>query len=58
MKSKESDSVFGPSIFFNLRYVKGGFWVTTTSVYGVKKYTSLSICVLYFGEVGELPKEF
>ena len=49
-------SVFGPLIFFNLRYIKGG--VRGNNNIGIKKCTTNLLWVLNFGQVGELPQQF
>ena len=55
MKVK-SEAVFGPLIFFNLRYIKGG--VLGKNNIGVKKCRTIFLWVLNFGEVGEIFKNF
>ena len=55
MKS-ESESIFGPLILFNLRYIKGG--VRGNNNIGIKKCTTNFLWVLNFGQVGELPQQF
>ena len=55
-KKSESESIFGPLIFFNLRYIKGG--VLGKNNIGVKKCRTIFLWVLNFGEVGELTQEF
>ena len=52
----KSESIFGPLIFFNLRYIKGG--VLGYNNIGIKKCTTIFLWVLNFGEVGELPQQF
>ena len=52
----ESESIFGPLIFFNLRYIKGG--VRGNNNIGIKKCTTNFLWVLNFGQVGELPQQF
>ena len=52
----ESESIFGPLIFFNLRYIKGG--VRGNNNIGIKKCTTNFLWVLNFGQVGELPHQF
>ena len=49
-------SVFGPLIFFNLRYIKGG--VGGNNNIGIKKCTTNFLWVLNFGQVGEIFKNF
>ena len=52
----ESEWVFGPLIFFNFRYIKGG--VKGNNNIGIKKCTTNFLWVLNFGEVGEIFKNF
>ena len=52
----ESESIFGPLIFFNLRYIKGG--VRGNNNIGIKKCTTNFLWVLNFGQVGEIFKNF
>ena len=52
----ESEWVFGPLIFFNLRYIKGG--VRGNNSIGIKKCTTIFLWVWNFGEVGEIFKNF
>ena len=52
----KSESIFGPLIFFNLRYIKGG--VRGNNNIGIKKCTTNFLWVLNFGQVGELPQQF
>ena len=56
VKSEKSESIFGPLIFFNLRYIKGG--VRGNNNIGIKKCTTNFLWVLNFGEVGELIENF
>ena len=57
MKVKsEKWSIFGPLIFFNLRYIKGG--VRGNNNIGIKKCTTNFLWVLNFGEVGEILENF
>ena len=42
--------VFGPLIFFNLRYIKGG--VRGNNNIGIKKCTTIFLWVLNLGQVG------
>ena len=53
---KKSESIFGPLIFFNLRYIKGG--VLGKNNIGVKKCRTIFLWVLNFGEVGEILDNF
>ena len=53
---KKSESIFGPLIFFNLRYIKGG--VRGNNNIGIKKCTTNFLWVLNFGQVGEIFKNF
>ena len=53
---KWSESIFGPLIFFNLRYIKGG--VRGNNNIGIKKCTTNFLWVLNFGQVGEIFKNF
>merc|ERR1712115_114875 len=55
-ESEKSESVFGPLIFFNLRYIKGE--VRGNNNIGIKKCTTNILWVLNFGEVGEIFKNF
>merc|ERR1712115_312210 len=55
-ESEKSESVFGPLIFFNLRYINGG--VRGNNNIGIKKCTTNFLWVLNFGEVGEIFKNF
>merc|ERR1712115_73539 len=55
-ESEKSESIFGPLIFFNLRYIKGG--VGGNNKIGIKKCTTNFLWVLNFGEVGEIFKNF
>ena len=48
MKS-ESECVFGPLIFFNLRYIKGE--IRGNNNIGIKKCTTIFLWVLNFYEV-------
>ena len=52
----ESEWVFGPLIFFNFRYIKGG--VKGNNNIGIKKCTTNFLWVLNFGEVGEILENF
>ena len=52
----EIESIFGPLIFFNLRYIKGG--VLGNNNIGIKKCTTNFLWVLNFGQVGEIFKNF
>ena len=52
----ESESIFGPLIFFNFRYIKGG--VRGNNNIGIKKCTTNFLWVLNFGGVGEILKNF
>ena len=56
VKWKWSESIFGPLIFFNLRYIKGG--VRGNNNIGIKKCTTNFLWVLNFGQVGEIFKNF
>merc|ERR1712208_150718 len=56
VKSEKSESIFGPLIFFNLRYIKGG--VRGKNNIGIKKCTTNFLWVLTFGEVGEIFNNF
>ena len=56
MKKSESESIFGPLICFNLRYIKGE--VKGYNYIGIKKCTTTFFWVLNFGQVWELPQEF
>ena len=56
VKKVKSESIFGPLIFFNLRYIKGG--VRGNNNIGIKKCTTIFLWVLNFGEVGEIFKNF
>ena len=56
VKWKKSESIFGPLIFFNLRYIKGG--VGGNNNIGIKKCTTNFLWVLNFGQVGEIFKNF
>ena len=49
-------SIFGPLIFFNLRYIKGG--VRGNNNIGIKKCTTNFLWVLNFGQVGGNQKNF
>ena len=53
---KKSESLFGPLIFFNLRYIQG--WVLGYNNIGIKKCTTIFLWVLNFGEVGEILENF
>ena len=55
-KKWKSESIFGPLIFFNLRYIKGG--VRGNNNIGIKKCTTIFLWVLNFGEVGEILENF
>merc|ERR1712030_127141 len=55
-EKSESESVFGPLIFFNLRYIKKG--VRGNNNIGIKKCTPNFLWVLNFGQVGEIFKNF
>ena len=52
----ESESIFGPLIFFNLRYIKGG--VLGYNNIGIKKCTTIFLWVLNLGQVGEILENF
>ena len=52
----EKWSIFGPLIFFNLRYIKGG--ARGNNNIGIKKCTTIFLWVLNFGEVGEILENF
>ena len=52
----KSESIFGPLFFFNFRYVEGG--VMGNNNIGIKKCRTNFLWVLYFGEVGEIFKNF
>ena len=56
MKKVKSESIFGPLIFFNLRYIKRG--LRGNNNIGIKKCTTNFLWVLNFGEVGEIFKNF
>ena len=56
VKSEVSESIFGPLISFNLRYIKGGG--RGNNNIGIKKYTTIFSWVLDFGELGELTQNF
>ena len=56
VKVKWSESIFGPLIFFNLRYIKGG--VRGNNNIGIKKCTTNFLWVLNFGQVGEILESF
>ena len=57
MKLKsESEWVFGPLFFFNLRYIKGG--VKGNNNIGIKKCTTIFLWVLNLGQVGGRRKFF
>ena len=45
----KSESIFGPLIFFNLRYIKGG--VRGNNNIGIKKCTTIFLWVLNLGQV-------
>ena len=53
---KKVKSIFGPLIFFNLRYIKVGVWGNKNI--DIKKCTTIFLWVWYFGEVGEIFKNF
>ena len=50
------ESIFGPLFFFNFRYIKVGVWGNNNI--GIKKCTTIFLWVWYFGEVGEIFKNF
>ena len=52
----ESESIFGPLFFFNFRYIKLGVWGNNNI--DIKKCTTIFLWVWYFGEVGEIFKNF
>jgi len=56
VKSKKSESIIGPLIFFNLRYIEGRVWGNNSI--GIQKCTTNFLWVLNFGQVGELPQQF
>ena len=53
---KKSESIFGPLFFFNFRYNKGG--VMGNNNIDIKKCTTNFLWFWYFGEVGEIFKNF
>ena len=53
---KWSEWVFGPLFFFNFRYIKGG--VMGNNNIDIKKCTTNFLWFWYFGEVGEIFKNF
>ena len=55
-KWSESESIFGPLIFFNFRYIKVGVWGNNSI--GIKKFPTIFLWVLNFGEVGEILENF
>ena len=56
MKVKVSESIFGPSFFFNFKYIKGG--VLGKDNIGIKKCRTILLWVLNFGQVGEILENF
>ena len=56
MKKVKKLSIFGPLIFINLRYIKGG--VRGNNNIGIKKCTTIFLWVLNFGEVREILETF
>jgi hypothetical protein len=50
------ESIFGPLILFNLRYIKGG--VKGNNTIGIKKCTTNFLWALNFGQVGEILENF
>ena len=56
VKWKWSESIFGPLIFFNFRYIKGG--VLGKDNIGIKKCRTIFLWVLNLGQVGETLENF